>query len=48
MPTRQVGWWGVPSELTGWIEVVGRTMTLPMIRGDVELSGFRVWGSEYF
>ncbi|MFP6608349.1 MAG: hypothetical protein VCC19_17400 [Myxococcota bacterium] len=37
-----------PPELAGMIEDVGRAKTLPMIRGDVELSGFRVWGSEYF
>ena len=45
---RLVGWWTAPSELAGLIEDVGRAKTLPMIRGDVELTGFRVWGSEYF
>jgi len=37
-----------PPELAGMIEDVGRAKTLPMIRGHVELTGFRVWGSEYF
>ncbi|MEE2703726.1 MAG: GNAT family N-acetyltransferase [Myxococcota bacterium] len=45
---RLVGWWAAPSELAGLVEDVGRAKTLPMLRGSVELGGFRVWGSEYF